>query len=107
MARSDASALANRAAISVTRSPLPLDDAGLEVERGAAPSIELFVGHGNVTRYFLCRALQIPPEAWLRFSLPHCSVTSITISGRGRVSVQQVGGVGHLPPRLQSVHNVA
>ena len=75
--------------------------------RGSAPSVELLVGHGNVTRYFLCRALQLPPEAWLRFSLPHCSVKVITISGRGRVSVQQVGSVGHLPPDLQTVHNVA
>lgn len=75
--------------------------------RGSAPSVELMVGHGNVTRYFLCRALQIPPEAWLRFSLPHCSVTSITVTGRGRVSVQQVGSIGHLPADLQTVHNIA
>ena len=30
-------------------------------------------------RYFVCRALQFPPEAWLRISLKHASITWITI----------------------------
>ena len=29
-------------------------------------SYELVVCHANVIRYFVCRALQLPPEAWLR-----------------------------------------
>ena len=33
----------------------------------------------NVCRYFVCRALQFPPEAWLRISLKHASITWITI----------------------------
>ena len=32
-----------------------------------------------VYRYFVCRALQFPPEAWLRISLKHASITWITI----------------------------
>ena len=32
-----------------------------------ADSYEIIVCHANVIRYFVCRALQIPPEAWLRF----------------------------------------
>lgn len=70
-------------------------------------TVDVIVAHGNVIRYCLCRALQIPPEAWLRFSLPHCSITSVTIDGAGRVSVNAVGSAGHLPPHLQSVSNVA
>ena len=73
---------------------------------GSDKSVELIVCHGNVIRYFLCRALQLPPEAWLRFSLPHCSVTSITIRGNGNVSVNQVGATSHLPARLQTLSNV-
>jgi serine/threonine-protein phosphatase PGAM5 len=70
-------------------------------------NVEVIVAHGNVIRYFLCRALQVPPEAWLRFNLPHCSVTSITIDGRGFVSVGAVGSVNHLAPAEQSLMNVA
>lgn len=69
-------------------------------------TIDVIVCHGNIIRYFLCRALQIPPEAWLRISLPHCSITSISIRGNGNVSVNQVGSVGHLPVNLQTVSNV-
>ncbi|KAK3888712.1 hypothetical protein Pcinc_007246 [Petrolisthes cinctipes] len=32
-------------------------------------SYEIIVCHANVIRYFVCRALQVPPEAWLRLSL--------------------------------------
>uniref|UniRef100_A0A1I8F429 Serine/threonine-protein phosphatase PGAM5, mitochondrial n=1 Tax=Macrostomum lignano TaxID=282301 RepID=A0A1I8F429_9PLAT len=42
-------------------------------------SYELLVCHANVIRYFVCRALQLPPEAWLRFSLDHASITWVTI----------------------------
>jgi serine/threonine-protein phosphatase PGAM5 len=70
-------------------------------------SVEVVVCHANVIRYFLCRALQVPPEAWLRFSLPHCSITTISIDGRGRVSVCGVGAANHLPPDHQSVANIS
>eukprot|EP00731_Ephydatia_muelleri_P017994 Em0011g34a len=40
-------------------------------------SFEIIVCHANVIRYFVCRALQLPPEAWLRFSIGHCSVTAV------------------------------
>ena len=36
---------------------------------------EIIVGHGNVIRYFFCRALQLPPEVWLRFSTFNCSIS--------------------------------
>ena len=28
--------------------------------------IDVLVCHGNVIRYFVCRALQFPPDAWLK-----------------------------------------
>jgi serine/threonine-protein phosphatase PGAM5 len=70
-------------------------------------STEIIVCHANVIRYFVCRALQLPPEAWLRFSIAHCGITSIAIDGRGRVKVTSVGSAGHLPPNLQTIHNLA
>ena len=59
---------------------------------------KIIVCHSNVIRYFLCRALQLPPEAWLRISLKHASVTAISIRPNGKVSVRGMGEAGHLPP---------
>lgn len=72
----------------------------------AEDSTEIIVGHSNMIRYFVCRALQIPPEAWLRFSLSHCSLTVITIPENGHVKVSCVGDVGHLPPMMHSTNNL-
>lgn len=61
-----------------------------------AHDFEIIVGHGNVIRYFLCRAMQLPPEAWLRIGTFNCSITYITIAPNGYCSVRMVGDVGHL-----------
>jgi serine/threonine-protein phosphatase PGAM5 len=63
-------------------------------------SYEIIVGHANVIRYFVCRALQVPPEAWLRFSHGHCGVTRVDIRPNGRVVVKSFGDTGHLPPPM-------
>ena len=65
-------------------------------------SYELIVCHGNVIRYFVCRALQLPPEAWLRMSLKHASITWIRISSEGFCSAHAIGEASHLPPGLLS-----
>jgi len=58
------------------------------------------VCHANVIRYMVCRALQLPPEAWLRMSLPHCSITTICVHPNGRVSLRGFGDSGHLDPSM-------
>lgn len=58
---------------------------------------EVIVCHANVIRYFLCRALQIPPEAWLRLCTFNCSLTYLTIRPTGSVSCRMLGDIGHLP----------
>ncbi|ELU15131.1 hypothetical protein CAPTEDRAFT_21910 [Capitella teleta] len=60
-------------------------------------SREVIVCHANVIRYFVCRALQIQPEAWLRMSLAHGSITHIIIRPSGRVVLYNLGDSGHLP----------
>lgn len=45
------------------------------------------------------RALQLPPEAWLRMSLAHGSITKVVIRPAGTVHVTEVGNSGHLPPK--------
>lgn len=61
-------------------------------------SYEVIVCHANVIRYFVCRALQLPPEAWLRMSLKHASVSWVTIRPSGKVSIRGIGEAGHITP---------
>uniref|UniRef100_A0A915DLK4 Serine/threonine-protein phosphatase PGAM5, mitochondrial n=1 Tax=Ditylenchus dipsaci TaxID=166011 RepID=A0A915DLK4_9BILA len=49
-------------------------------------SHEVIVCHANVIRYFVCRALQFPPEGWLRMSLANTSITWLVIRPSGSVS---------------------
>jgi len=57
---------------------------------------EIIVCHANVIRYFFCRALQLPPEAWLRLCTFNCSLTYLTIRPTGTVSCRMLGDIGHL-----------
>jgi len=60
-------------------------------------SFDIIVCHANVIRYFICRALQFPPEAWLRLGLANCSVTLLSIEANGRVVCEMMGDHGHMP----------
>ncbi len=46
------------------------------------------------------RALQLPPEAWLRTAAYNASITILEIYPSGRVSLRCFGDVGHLPPDM-------
>ncbi|KAK6184241.1 hypothetical protein SNE40_006749 [Patella caerulea] len=61
-------------------------------------SYEIIVCHANVIRYFVCRALQFPPDGWLRLSLAHASLTWITVRPSGRVSLRCYGDSGFMEP---------
>jgi len=63
-------------------------------------SYEIIVCHANVIRYFFCRALQFPGEAWLRISLNHASITCLSITPSGRVILRALGDSGHLEPEM-------
>ncbi len=63
-----------------------------------AEEVDVLVCHGNVIRYFICRALQLPPDAWLRFATPHASITSLHVRPSGRVGILMMGEAGHIPP---------
>ena len=67
---------------------------------GGDHATRLVVCHANVIRYVVCRALQLPPEAWLRMSLPHASITQLDIKSDGSVSLRCLGDAGHLPAEL-------
>ncbi|XP_023678805.1 serine/threonine-protein phosphatase PGAM5, mitochondrial-like [Paramormyrops kingsleyae] len=61
-------------------------------------SYEIIVCHANVIRYFVCRALQFPPEGWLRMGLNNGSITWLTIRPSGRVGLRMLGDSGFMPP---------
>jgi serine/threonine-protein phosphatase PGAM5 len=66
----------------------------------SAPPVEILVCHGNVIRYCTLRALQLPPEAWLRLALANGSVTKLSLRANGHVSLHALGDTGHLPPAM-------
>ena len=57
---------------------------------------EIVVCHGNVIRYMFLRALQLPPEAWLRLCTFNCSLTYMVVRPTGTVSCRTLGDIGHL-----------
>lgn len=61
---------------------------------------EILVCHGNVIRYFLCRALQNDPAGWLRYGAANGSITHLAIRPSGNVSLKGFGEKGHLPPDM-------
>jgi len=60
-------------------------------------SVDVLVCHGNVIRYFVCRGLQFPAEAWLRFAVHNGSITVMKVNKKGDVIVTALGESGHLP----------
>lgn len=44
------------------------------------------------------RALQFPPEGWLRLSLNNGSITHLVIRPNGRVALRSLGDTGFMPP---------
>ncbi|KAG9487540.1 serine/threonine-protein phosphatase PGAM5, mitochondrial isoform X2 [Eleutherodactylus coqui] len=65
-------------------------------------SYEIIICHANVIRYLVCRALQLPPQAWLRMSLNNCSITYLVIRPNGNVSLRMLGDSGFMPPEKLS-----
>jgi len=61
-------------------------------------SHDIIVCHANVIRYCVCRALQVPPQAWLRIWLNHGSITWLTIRPEGRIVLRALGASGFMSP---------
>lgn len=60
----------------------------------------VLVCHGNVIRYFVCRALQVDPECWLRMAVDNASITIVDIHASGKVSLRTLGNNGHHPAKF-------
>lgn len=64
----------------------------------------VLICHQNVIRYFVARALQLPPEFWLRMKGDNCGITEILVYDDGKVSLSKFADVGHLPNDLHTFH---
>jgi serine/threonine-protein phosphatase PGAM5 len=62
----------------------------------------IVVSHGNVIRYWVCRALGIDPRKWLLMDIHQCSITTIKVYPDGEVKVLGVSDIGHIAPRLRT-----
>eukprot|EP00812_Abedinium_dasypus_P009801 NODE_3463_length_783_cov_212.030220.p2 GENE.NODE_3463_length_783_cov_212.030220~~NODE_3463_length_783_cov_212.030220.p2 ORF type:complete len:224 (+),score=53.03 NODE_3463_length_783_cov_212.030220:3-674(+) len=83
----------------------PEEDSELSVQAEAEAHVyEICVCHQNVIRYFVLRALQLPPEAWLRMKGDNCGLTELIFSADGCVSLGRFADTGHLPIEMTTFH---
>ena len=61
----------------------------------------MIVCHGNVIRYFVCRAIGLDPLRWLDMMIANCSLSVIQVRPDGRTVLVSFDDVGHLPPDMQ------
>lgn len=61
---------------------------------------ELVVCHGNLIRYFMCRALHTPSTNWLRMTTSHCGLSRVVVRDTGAVRVVSYNETSHLPMKL-------
>eukprot|EP01012_Entosiphon_sulcatum_P025169 TRINITY_DN3045_c0_g1_i1.p1 TRINITY_DN3045_c0_g1~~TRINITY_DN3045_c0_g1_i1.p1 ORF type:complete len:631 (+),score=96.86 TRINITY_DN3045_c0_g1_i1:41-1933(+) len=66
---------------------------------------EVIVTHENMLVFLLLRALQLPPQAYMRFFFGNATTAHIHIRPNGLVTFEVGEGVV-LPPRLRSFNNV-
>ncbi|MCB9454325.1 MAG: histidine phosphatase family protein [Anaerolineaceae bacterium] len=63
---------------------------------------EVLICHGNIIRYFACRVLGVPIDAWTNMETNHCGLTCCTIAPQGRMLLTSLNDIGHLPHNLRT-----
>lgn len=63
---------------------------------------DIVVCHGNVIRWFVCRALDVDPQAWLGMSIANCSLTVIQVRADGTCRLVTFADAGHIPFPLRT-----
>lgn len=62
--------------------------------------LEIVVCHGNLIRYLLCRAIDVPVSRWTRWNSNHCAITRVLVRDTGAVRVVSYNETAHLPDEL-------
>ena len=65
---------------------------------------DIIVCHGNIMRYFVMRALLVPPEAWANTDIYNCGISEIVIESDGRIMLLSHNDNGHLPPEMKTLN---
>lgn len=65
---------------------------------------DVIVLHGNIMRYFVMRALMVPPEAWINTDIYNCGITEIVIESDGRIMLMSHNDSGHLPVEMKTLN---
>jgi len=76
-------------------------------ESDKTESFDVICGHANVHRYFVFRALQLPPEGWLKTGLPHGSITWLRVYPKGYVAMRCFGDAGFIPVEKYTSSNLS
>ncbi|TYZ57010.1 hypothetical protein PybrP1_003276 [[Pythium] brassicae (nom. inval.)] len=64
-------------------------------------SYQVVVCHANLIRFFLCRAMGVPPTGhWGHLEINHCGVSRVDVSEHRPLKILSVNETGHLPPSL-------
>jgi serine/threonine-protein phosphatase PGAM5 len=63
---------------------------------------EIIVCHGNIIRYLVCRALQVPIESWTNTDIHNCGISEVAIEADGRMMLISHNDTGHLPYDLRT-----
>ena len=61
----------------------------------------LIVSHGNLIRYFACRALGVDPTVWLRAETQNCGLTVLSFED-GIWRLVSLNDTGHLPEGMKT-----
>ena len=101
----------NREDVSKNHSPAEADSAEAQLERAwaryALPSIEgdahdVLVCHGNVIRWFTCKAIGVDTRQWATMDIGNGSLTVIVVRADGTPRLVTFSDVGHLPVEKQT-----
>ncbi len=63
---------------------------------------EILVCHGNILRYFVCRALKISEEAWIHSDVHNCGISEIVVESDGHVMLVSHNDTGHIPYHMRT-----
>ena len=72
-----------------------------------ASRTDLVVCHGNIIRYFVCRALGVPVKSWVKMQSLHCGISEVSVLPNGETRLASYNDTGHLPRELRTMSNAA
>ncbi len=72
-----------------------------------APTTDVVVCHGNIIRFFACKALGVAPRVWINMASLHCGLTEISVLPNGETRLMSYNDTGHLPRALRTMSNAA